>query len=237
MIGTKENFFIKEGYQTNPVTTVEAESGDYWNDFRLEITKVYQWYTYQRALELFKEHRFKTVADIGCGPAYKTRLFFDGVADPMYLVDQPTMKDIIAKNYPNGVFQPVNLETGDWVAPKKLDMVINSDVIEHLGDPSNLIRIIKQNMNVGGLVVFSTPERDYRRGKQSVNSPNAQHVREWNQAEFRAYLESEGFTILEHFFDPPKKIANWKYSLSKSLYKWVRNKHWSACQTVICKLS
>jgi hypothetical protein len=45
-------------------------------------------------------------------------------------------------------------------------------------------------------VVLSTPERDLRRGRDHMGPPdNSSHVREWNAAEFSAYLQSRGFVI------------------------------------------
>ena len=44
-------------------------------------------------------------------------------------------------------------------------------------------------------IIFSTPERDLKRGKDCMGSNKPEHVREWNQKEFTKLMESFGFEI------------------------------------------
>ena len=233
----KDNFFIKEGYQTNPVMTFESSPGDYWTDARIETTRDFQYYVYQRAQSIFKANGFKTIADIGCGPAWKTKHFFSGVAQKVTLVDQPTLLEVVNRFFPEAEFNGLNLEEDSWVASQKQDMIICSDVIEHLANPTNLLKMIRENLNPEGIAIISTPERDYRRGKEIMHSPNKQHVREWNAAEMKAYLESEGFEVIRQEFDPQKIVSGSKYRLSRMLQSVYRRPTWSACQSAIVRLA
>lgn len=73
-------------------------------------------------------------------------------------------------------------------------VVICSDVIEHLVDPTNLLRSLKDSE--ANSIVLSTPERDLHHGYDHMGpSSNICHVREWNGVELRALLESHGFTV------------------------------------------
>lgn len=232
-MGTKENFFIKEGYQTNPVATFESEPGEYWTEKRIATTKLFQHYVYARAAKLFQANRFKTVADIGCGPAYKTRFFFQDISENITLIDQPTLKPVIDRFFPEANFVGIDLDNEQLKGGLKFDMVICSDVIEHLADPTNLLEIIKHVLNPGGIAIVSTPERDFRRGKQCMDSPNPQHVREWNKEEFKSLLEHHKFQVIDQKFDPQKIVSTGEYWISRALSPLYRRPKWSACQTAI----
>ncbi|MEM9882426.1 MAG: methyltransferase domain-containing protein, partial [Planctomycetota bacterium] len=78
------------------------------------------------------------------------------------------------------------------------DLVMSVDVIEHMLDPDLLLDFIRGHTHADSWVVVSTPERDVRRGPDNMKSKKAEHVREWNQSEFAAYLDDRGFEVVEH---------------------------------------
>jgi hypothetical protein len=70
-------------------------------------------------------------------------------------------------------------------------LVICSDVIEHLVNPTELLRFL---YDTAAVTLLSTPERDLSRGTDHWGPPqNEAHVREWNLAELHALLEDFGF--------------------------------------------
>ena len=89
----------------------------------------------------------------------------------------------------------------------KSELVVCCDVIEHLVNPDLLLTYIKDRMDVNGIAVISTPERDRLRGKGSNSSPNKYHIREWNFKEFAQYLENRDFEIINHFVQFPLKFG------------------------------
>jgi hypothetical protein len=79
----------------------------------------------------------------------------------------------------------------DETDPKtiKADLVICSDVIEHIEDPDTLLDFL-EDIDFQYLVL-STPERDTRLGKNDYGPPeNISHYREWNQYEFKDYVRN-----------------------------------------------
>ena len=70
------------------------------------------------------------------------------------------------------------------------DIVICSDVIEHLADPNKLIQFIN-SLNFS-FCIFSTPNRTelLKNNLSPLNGPplNKAHVREWTSEEFENYL-------------------------------------------------
>lgn len=84
-------------------------------------------------------------------------------------------------------------------------------MIERLVDPDLYLQFARDNAHPGSLLLISTVDRDACRGPGSMEAPNREHVREWSQPEFRRYLESRGFRVLEQKAVPPyRRGASWK---------------------------
>lgn len=181
----KKSFCIKEGY-TARNEYIHYDDMNREDEWQLEV--------YLHALGLMKKHELSTVADIGCGSGYKLIT---------YLGEYKTI----------GLELGLNLESlknrypdRDWLESDfnlnhnlEVDVLICSDVIEHIVDPDDLIEYI-QKINFKYLVL-STPERDlvYEKGSQYLDGPpaNEAHQREWNFKEFAEYI-AQYFKIVDH---------------------------------------
>lgn len=99
--------------------------------------------------------------------------------------------------HPWADWHDVNLETVDRLPIPPDAVVIFSDVLEHLIDPTAALTALKTSP--ARLIILSTPERDVEHGPEHRGpSPNICHVREWNAAELDAYLTRCGFDIVFH---------------------------------------
>ncbi|PZU05732.1 MAG: hypothetical protein DI606_19175 [Sphingobium sp.] len=77
------------------------------------------------------------------------------------------------------------------------DVLVCSDVIEHLPDPRPLLDFLRSAYARGALVITSTPERILVRGSDHMGPPpNPAHVREWSLPEYRSMLCSAGLPPL-----------------------------------------
>ena len=75
-------------------------------------------------------------------------------------------------------------------------VIICSDLIEHLRDPTSLVSLLKEWLRFARLGIISTPERDVRWGvKHNGPPPNLHHIREWNAEELDSYLKESGLTV------------------------------------------
>lgn len=130
----------------------------------------------------------------GCGSAYKLITYlgeFDSVG-----FDVPETVDFLNKKYPDRKW--LSVPFSDRSHPPA-DLVICSDVIEHVLNPDEL-------MNFGTAlsrkwVVLSTPDRDLVYPAQSWRHfgppKNRCHIREWSKSEFADYVG--GFIdVVEH---------------------------------------
>ncbi len=75
-------------------------------------------------------------------------------------------------------------------------VVVCSDVIEHLVNPTALLQLLARLLEQVPLVVLSTPDRDRARGPGDMGPPkNKAHVREWTLPELEALLQRHGLPV------------------------------------------
>lgn len=191
LTGSRSDYFIHGGYQHRqaPLYFNDMSHSDAWQD---EV--------YRFAREIADRHRLASVIDIGCGSGYKLLKYFHD--RPTIGVDVPDTCARLRKRYPQRQWA-----ISDFSSPvaSKTDLVIASDVIEHLSDPDALIQYIVRICPV--YVVISTPDRNLlRNGTQHGPPSNPAHLREWSMAEFHEYL-SQSLQIEEHFISCPQQAT------------------------------
>lgn len=204
-----KTYFIKPGYRINDAAlTNEVVSGqNYWNDERLKRSLTYQYPVYMTAREFIRKGGIARVIDVGCGVATKLGALHRAFPEVEFVgIDQPSTIEFCQAHHRFGRWLADDLEHPDGrLSELTGDLVICSDVIEHMSDPDVLLRYLKGRVRPGGMILLSTPERDALRGRSCCSSPNAYHVREWNRQELSAYLRSAGFSIVQHWMQLPVK--------------------------------
>ncbi len=185
-LGARSRYGIFPGYAHR------AEPG-YFDDTGL--TDEWQKEVYLHAAELMRAERLRTVYDVGCGSAYKL-VHMLGEFETVGF-DVPATVEFLRRTYPDRDWRSV-LFTERGL--ERADLVICSDVIEHVPDPDALLSFLEAVAKRD--IVVSTPERNvlyrsmtsrYRYGPPS----NPTHLREWDAAELAAYL-GERFDIVRH---------------------------------------
>jgi hypothetical protein len=188
LIQPKQYFNIKPGYHfaKNAEPFDDRENKDEW-----------QQTVYQQALLKLKEIHGKSLIDVGCGSAYKLINMF-GDNDTLG-IELPETYHWLLEKYPSKKW--MSFEKAD---PSKLqcDLVICSDVIEHVRNPDTIMDFLK-SIHFRYLVL-STPERDSVRGAADFGPPeNTSHYREWNKQEFKDYV-SKWFRVEEQIISHDK---------------------------------
>ena len=148
----------------------------------------WQNHVYKKCKQIADEYNLNTILDIGCGSAFKLMKYFSNY-DTYGCEIEPALS-FIKNKYPNRKWYESDFLT---IPKKEIDLIISSDVIEHLPNPDLLIKYIK-NFNIKFLVI-STPVRNpmYENGPPK----NETHCREWSVKEFNEYI-SYNFPIIEH---------------------------------------
>jgi SAM-dependent methyltransferase len=237
-VRVKDRYFIKAGYQANErALTFEGDSpGPYWTEDRLRAAGYYQYYVYDTCRRLVQQRGFKSVMDVGCGAPVKVKEHLAPVCRDIQLVDQPSVSEIAERILPGYPFMPADLEKIDLDLGRKFDLIVSSDVVEHLLNPDNCLDFIRRHLPSHGLAVISTPERDFVRGKVCSSCPKPEHVREWNAREFRQYITSRGFEIVQSALFPQGQLRRrWEYLGSRICSPVIRTRRWSSNQMVVCR--
>ncbi|WP_207515405.1 class I SAM-dependent methyltransferase [Longitalea luteola] len=176
------SFGIKGGYR-------HRKKEVYWDD--TSFTDECQKEVYELARFYLDKYGYKNVLDIGCGSGFKLLRYFSDCNTAGVEVDA-TYK-FLKEKYPDRVW--INADQAGQM-PQKTDIIICADVIEHLINPDDLLKLIKDIHFE--LLFLSTPERKICRGWLDYGPPaNIHHVREWNAKEFSRYIAPH-FDILAH---------------------------------------
>lgn len=221
----KHNYFIKQGYKRNEKRGKNTMFDGMQDCVRDSMVSQYRVYEYAR--KLIKRHNLKSVLDIGCGVGTKLELLILPVCKNITGIDECDTIVWCKKNYHWGEWHADNLENPKLKLNKKYDLIICSDVIEHLMHPENLIEVIKQYSHPRTLIILSTPDRDAVYGSKQMGAPrNLYHYQEWNRKELRRYMEYEGFKIIKHFniyatILLPFLRTGWIGSIAWIFAKWV----------------
>lgn len=230
-----KNYCIREDYVSREqAETYVDDPADYWNESRIAVSGFYQYPVYQRAAELAAGMDQCAFVDIGCGYPRKARELILPVTRDITLIDQPSMQGVVEEKFPEMKFVPLDLQAGSQGLQSRFDLVVCADVVEHLLDPDPLLQLIRELLAPGGLAVISTPEREMQRGKGCLSSPIAEHVREWNAAEFARYLTGSGFEIAEHDCIPIGRLSGLEQTLLPLLQR-LSSRRYLGCQRVVCR--
>lgn len=179
------DFKLKPHYSVRPMPRycVDRPDGHLW-----------QFDVYQTALNLARDNEAKYVVDFGCGSGEKLQMFM-----PQFKVigiDAGSNIEYCWQEHRKGTWIDGNLETMNFDFPMKDAVYICADVIEHLVNPEPLLRAMQGLQKTYPTMAISTPDRDLTHGVAHMGPPpNLGHVREWNMAELRGYLNSLDFTI------------------------------------------
>jgi 2-polyprenyl-3-methyl-5-hydroxy-6-metoxy-1,4-benzoquinol methylase len=183
-----KHFYIKDSY-------VHRDEIHYFND--TGNTDNWQLEVYSYAKDVFLEKSYKNVLDIGTGSGFKLISNFN---DYQTLgIDLPETVDWLYKKYPEKRW------SSDFSPVTGFDLIICSDVIEHLEQPDMLLMLIKESNPKS--IIFSTPERNLLYGYDHNGPPkNKHHVREWTFNEFYEYI-SNHFNVINHFISNEKQAT------------------------------
>lgn len=239
MTTNKNDYFLPTDYRPNPPTTIATlTSQQYWTERRIRASSKYQYSVYREAYRLAGQLAAQTVVDIGCGVATKLNLFFAREFE-IYGVDTAEAVRLCRERFSIGNYYVDDLERPSLDLRSLLptiDVVICSDVIEHLSEPDFLLDYLRNISFEHTHLVLSTPARENLLGDTARSPSNPEHVREWSVSEFRSCVEAFGFRILRHIqllpfhFGPDRLTVAFIMNRLKSGLPLRTN------QMIICKL-
>ena len=159
--GIKPNYTIRNSYKYFDDTT-------FMDKHQREV--------YERTAQLMRQHGLTTVIDVGCGSGYKL-INYLGEFETIGFDVSPTV-EYLTKTYPDRRWEHSDFNKPDGFSA---DLIICSDVIEHLLEPDELLNFIKRVPSQ--YIVLSTPSRNHvyrfwERGFRNGPPRNPCHIRE-----------------------------------------------------------
>lgn len=164
-----------------------------WDDTTItsEEQELYQKDVYEFALSIARANGLKRIFDVGCGSGKKLVKYFPPTEFTTIGSELPGTVRYLKQVYPDREW----VDSENFGEAPSVDLVICSDVIEHLKDPDILLDYIARTG--ASWIVISTVDRDQL---NSYDGPpwNLCHVREWSIPEFEQYI-SQSFEVVQHF--------------------------------------
>ena len=189
-IYAKPLYFIKAGYmhRTQVITFDDSTNTDEWQN---EV--------YQFSRELMIKNGYSKVIDFGCGSGYK---LVQNFADYDTLgIELEQAVDILQTKYPQRKWEVYN-----YSKRYSCDLLIMSDVLEHIEDPFVLLKNFDALFDFKTMII-STPDRNLLRSTFSFGPPkNVSHFREWSFDEFYQLISSL-FDVKHHFISNKKQAT------------------------------
>lgn len=163
------------------------------------------------------------VLDFGCGGGFLIPAL-SKVAGEVYGVDFSPKSVELTNERSRDIanFRGASAPTEALEKGLRFDGILAVEVIEHLSDEqlSGTLELIKQLLEPGGVVVFTTPN-DEDLTESRLYCPECdhvfhrwQHVRSWNARSLSAFLEQQGFNNVEAWttdFAPPVGLGAWRH--------------------------
>jgi SAM-dependent methyltransferase len=232
-----ERFCIKPGYRPYPPRSYDRERGAaYWRPARLAAAARHQHPVYLLCRDLLRARRASSFLDVGSGPGVKVAELIAPQCPDLTLVDQPSSRALVASHVPGAHFVAADLDGPLPELGRRFDLIVCADVLEHLAHPDRCVRFIRDHLADGGCAVLSTPERDRLRGRQCMESLHPEHVREWNAAEFRVFVESCGLAVERQRLLPPVRTGRLELAAARLLGGFAPRR-WASCQVAVCRRS
>ena len=129
------DYFIKNGYQCN----LDGKGGAIPFDDDETSAATYQVKVYRFAAELIRRHQLQTVLDIGCGYGLKLKEIIYPVCKNIVGIDREHAVNYCVQNHHFGKWHEDDIDNPSLVFKDNFDLIIVSDVIEHLVNPDKLL--------------------------------------------------------------------------------------------------
>jgi 2-polyprenyl-3-methyl-5-hydroxy-6-metoxy-1,4-benzoquinol methylase len=186
---------------------MSAEYQDYgWNDRSLQSTG----YLYPVLREMLRYDKSKRILDMGCGNGEIANLLLAEGFDVMGIDASVTGVEVANKKNPGRFFvHDVSQEKlPAEVADIPFDIVISTEVIEHLYAPRAYMRLIQKTLQAKhGQVILSTPYHGYLKnvalalmGKMDRHYTalwDGGHIKFWSRQTLTSLLEEFGFRVTD----------------------------------------
>lgn len=149
-------------------------------------------------------HGCKRVLDVGCGNGAMTGQLHQAGFEMTAIEPDLDGFTIASQIHPDAQFHNVGVYD-DTSHLGTFDAVISSEVIEHLYDPTAVLRLAKRNLTEGGVLIMTCPYYGYTKNlllsltdRWDDHHQPARvggHIKMWSHRTMRDFLENNGFQV------------------------------------------
>ncbi len=197
----ENNFFINKNYQCN------QKLNQITDDFVEEYSITEQPYAYSFTRHLGQKTGVKYIIDIGCSHHEQlVKLYPEfqiigiGCGENLEYCKE---KYLFGKWIKVDFTKPIELILSKEVLRNSI--ILCTDIIEHLVNPTYLLNFLKKNMEYSSIGILTAIDRDIIKKKDEGPPLNINHIREWNFEEFKMLISKKfdsydiGLTINNQF--------------------------------------
>lgn len=196
-----DSIYPSSYYTNNPSSPLFLKGMIYSKKIEMDV---------KRMSAIMRGRRVNSILDVGCGDCARLiglKKGADGVARTLYGLDFSFLEAVVENARKNGVLliqeNIENFDAGDM----KFDLVMMSQLIEHVYDPAVVVRNVRDMLNPGGLLVIETPNwnsLDFRMFKKSYwgGYHFPRHFNIFSLLSLKALVEGGGLKVVTQGFLP-----------------------------------
>jgi 2-polyprenyl-3-methyl-5-hydroxy-6-metoxy-1,4-benzoquinol methylase len=166
----------------------------YESDYR-EIEKKHPWFLSRAKLflDLIPNDKESSILDFGCGSGnFLSTLHQEGYKN---LEGVDVSIDQESKSHPN-------YKITSNIKPKKYDIILMMDVLEHIKDDVSCLRLMKKHLKPNGILILSVPAYNFLWSEHDVLN---MHYRRYNRKSLKEVISAAEFKTTY--------ISNWNMTL------------------------
>jgi SAM-dependent methyltransferase len=148
-------------------------------------------------LDLLRRREFSSLLDVGCGPAAMLLFLARRLPGHVHMTGVDFASDVIERNrraFPDMRFAVLDIERG--ALPDQFDVVVCSEVIEHLERQEDAIRHLSSMVKPGGALLITCPTGPIFETEQHFG-----HVRHPRPADLDRWTADNGLRL--------ESLSNW----------------------------
>jgi 2-polyprenyl-3-methyl-5-hydroxy-6-metoxy-1,4-benzoquinol methylase len=162
----------------------------------------------------------KSILDIGCGQGAFLKLIKDKTGAETWGVEMmPTLSETAKKNVDNLLIGKIE-DLLDLIPNNYFDCITFNDVLEHVLEPTEVLRLIKPKLRIDGVIIASIPNVRYisnlyelliKKDWEYKDSGilDSTHFRFFTQKSMKRMFENAGYKLLKQ--DGINATASWKF--------------------------
>lgn len=119
---------------------------------------------YYPVFKVLSERKKCSILEVGCGYGYLTYALKKADFDVLGIDISSEAIEFAKSNFGNSYLN-ISIEDYFNICKNKYDIIISTEVIEHLPDPNKYLKILSNMLSLHGKIIITTPNKNYSKRK------------------------------------------------------------------------